>query len=289
LNVEELLNSRNIHFIYSGNDAVVKCLNPEHDDNNPSMRIDRLTGVFRCPSCQYSGNIFNLFNVYQNTTSLKVAQIKKKIDKLTVPTFDIPLGAKMFHKDYRNIKADTFKYFNAFTDDTSKLLEGLRERLIFPIYDINGNIVLFHARFINSAGKPKYKNFPPNSSLPLYPQIPTEIIQGSIILVEGFFDMLNLWDKGLKNAVCIFTNNIANKSDRGNVKLLKRFSTYKIQGVNTIVLMPDGDKAGKDGAATMEKGLSSSYLIKKIDLPDGTDPGDLTQEDIDSIKDYLYG
>ena len=29
-------------------------------------------------------------------------------------------------------------------------------------------------------------------------------IQNRVILVEGIFDALNLWDKGLKNTVCCF-------------------------------------------------------------------------------------
>ena len=34
-----------------GKDYVVSCLNPEHDDKNPSMRIDQITGIFNCFSC----------------------------------------------------------------------------------------------------------------------------------------------------------------------------------------------------------------------------------------------
>ena len=44
MTVEELLNSKQIPFIVKGNDYVVHCLNPEHPDRNPSMRIDRIDG-----------------------------------------------------------------------------------------------------------------------------------------------------------------------------------------------------------------------------------------------------
>ena len=46
MTVEELLVSRKVHFIPKGADCLVSCLHPEHEDRNPSMRIDRITGIF---------------------------------------------------------------------------------------------------------------------------------------------------------------------------------------------------------------------------------------------------
>ena len=39
-----------------------------------------------------------------------------------------------------------------------------------------------------------------------------DFIQGSAILVEGIFDMINLHDKGLTNAVCCFGTNNYNEA-----------------------------------------------------------------------------
>ena len=54
----DLLTEKGIDFKVQGNDAVIKCLNPEHDDTNPSMRVDKITGVFHCFSCGFKGNKF---------------------------------------------------------------------------------------------------------------------------------------------------------------------------------------------------------------------------------------
>ena len=54
MTVEELLVEEKIAFKQSPADFVVHCLNPEHDDSNPSMRIDKITGVFNCFSCGLS-------------------------------------------------------------------------------------------------------------------------------------------------------------------------------------------------------------------------------------------
>ena len=62
MTVEELLQERKIDYKLSPADCVVACLNPEHDDGNPSMRIDRITGVYNCFSCGFKGNIFNYYD-----------------------------------------------------------------------------------------------------------------------------------------------------------------------------------------------------------------------------------
>ena len=63
MNVEELLVHQGLLFKPSGNDFLVSCLNPDHEDTNPSMRIDRVLGIFNCLSCGYKGNIFYLYGI----------------------------------------------------------------------------------------------------------------------------------------------------------------------------------------------------------------------------------
>ena len=51
MRVDELLQEQRIDFKVSGRDFLVKCLNPDHEDSNPSMRVDQVTGVFNCFAC----------------------------------------------------------------------------------------------------------------------------------------------------------------------------------------------------------------------------------------------
>ena len=46
--IDDILEQRGIKYIERGNDFLVRCLNPEHEDSNPSMRIDKFTGIFHC-------------------------------------------------------------------------------------------------------------------------------------------------------------------------------------------------------------------------------------------------
>ena len=285
MNVEELLNDKSIHFKHSGNDLIIRCLNPEHEDKNPSLRVDKITGKFHCFSCGFSGNIFKLFRVKNDLINSKILELKEKISSFTISKLNIPLTADYFDNEYRNISAKTYKRFKAFTDINDKEFEG---RLIFPILDPYDNIIAFHGRYIYSKADPKYLTKPAKTTLPLFPIYPDEIIDSSVILVEGFFDMLNMYDKGLKNTICTFGVSLVSRSDRGNIKLKKKFAHLKLQGISKLYILFDGDKAGRDGASKLKNALKDSYSIEILDLSDETDPGSLTQEDVDSIKEYLY-
>jgi hypothetical protein len=76
--VEELLTSRGIYFMPKGADLLVSCLSPDHEDRNPSMRIDRITGIFQCFSCGFKGNIFTHFGEKANQLQLRRASIYSK-------------------------------------------------------------------------------------------------------------------------------------------------------------------------------------------------------------------
>jgi len=285
MNPEEILKNRHIHYTYSGADLLVRCLNPEHEDRHPSMRVDKFSGKFNCFSCGYSGSIYKLFGIHRNLLDVRVQALQEKIRKINKPAIYIPLGAEYFRNDYRGISSKTFEKFKAFTLPGDKDWDG---RLVFPITDINDDIVCFQGRYLFSKVSPKYLTKPEGTNLPLFPASP-EIIEGSIIVVEGLFDMLNLYDKGLTNAVCAFGVSLTSKSDKYNVKVKQRFAQYKLQGVNKIYIMFDGDKAGKDGAKKLYNALKDNFVVEDLELPEDTDPGSLSTEDINSLKEYLYG
>ena len=81
MNVEELLNQKQVPFTPKGKDFVVKCLNPEHDDSNPSMRIDQIDGRFNCFACGYKGNLFTFFGEAASGFQLKRETMKRKIQE----------------------------------------------------------------------------------------------------------------------------------------------------------------------------------------------------------------
>ena len=81
MRVDELLQEKNIDYKVSGRDYVVKCLSPDHEDSNPSMRIDNITGVFNCFSCGFRGNLFKHFGAAANFLEIKRQKLKDSIDE----------------------------------------------------------------------------------------------------------------------------------------------------------------------------------------------------------------
>lgn len=284
MNTKELLESKNIKYKVSGADLVIRCLSPEHEDNNPSLRVDQLTGKFNCLSCGYSGNIFKYYDITRNEMDVRVTSIKNKIREKNIEKLSIPLGAQYFTRDYRGIRADTYIHFNAFTiSDNSDLID----RIIFPIYSIGGDIGSFQARRLYSDLPPKYVNYPKGRPLGFYPATP-EKIMGSVILVEGVFDMLNLFDKGLTNAVSSMGLSQVSKKDYEGTAILEKYSILKLQGVSTIYIMYDGDNAGQVAANKLLPILRKQFVTEIIDLPDGLDPGNMTQQQVADLREQLY-
>lgn len=282
--IEEILNEKGIKFVHSGKDYVVRCFNPQHEDSNPSMRIDKLSGIFNCFSCGYSGNLFTRFNIYHNNLNTKVQKLKDKIKDLMNNKLTMPLGYHPFHKDYRGISKETYKHFNAFTCNDEKM----SNKVIIPITDIFGDINYFIGRELYTDQEPRYTIFPRDANLGLFPAKP-ELIDNSIILVEGIFDMLNLWDKGLTNAVCTFGTSFGSvKKKAKKLKVLEKITPYILQGATKIYIMYDADEPGLDAAENLASILEEYVNVEVISLPDDSDPGDLTQDFVNKIKSRLY-
>ena len=276
---EELLQSKGMHYRLSGKDAVISCLNPEHDDSNPSMRVDRVTGIFHCFSCGYKGNLFTYFGAPASPTEVRIHRIKEKIQKVKSETVGIQLPKdrlKWKGGGFRNISEETLDIWDAFTWNVPQF----ENRIIFPIRDITGKTVSLIGRSLDDFSKMKYYIYPQGAEMPFCPA-KVKPIQNRVILVEGIFDALNLWDKGLKNTVCCFGTQQVNW-----VKL----SLLKLQGVQGLDIMFDGDEAGRQAAEKAkdiaEKLEMSARVVK---LRDNIDPGNLTKPEIERLTEKLYG
>jgi len=277
MSVLELLQTQGIDYKPSGKDYVVRCLNPDHEDRNPSMRIDSTTGIFNCLSCGFSGSLFQHYGETPDWLQIKRNRLKDIInDKLVEATgLSIPENAVQFASNWRGISKDTMRKFEAFQHNNPEFIG----RIVFPIRDIAGKILAFCGRH-QSNGDPKYLFYPPKAKIPLFP--PVKPIKGSVILVEGIVDMLNLHDKGLTNTICAFGVNTVTK---------EKINMLKIQGVSCVHILFDNDSAGQNGADKLLKLLDDQEVqATKILLDEETkDPGELTASEVIKLKENLYG
>ena len=270
MTVEELLEKQKIPYRMSGRDVVVSCLNPDHDDRSPSMRIDKATGIYHCFSCGFKGNLFSRFNVIVSKLQVRRETLAKKLQSIKLENVGLrlPENLQYFEKDYRCISADTYKHFKAFTHSAD-----FKDRIVFPIYDITGKITAFNARSLDDQIKPKYLIYPKQVSLPLFP-LTAKPKGGSIILVEGIFDMLNMHDKGITNTMCTFGTSTVND---------ERLKLLSLLGCTKLYLFFDGDDAGQEGARKVaDLAKSLGFQVENIFFRD-RDPGSLSRKQIEKV------
>lgn len=276
MNVRELLDKQKIYYKTSGRDYLIRCTNPDHDDTNPSMRVDQVLGIYQCMSCGHKGNIFFDNDETPNKLSIAREQIKRKINKLRAESagLEMPEDYAPYIGTWRNISQSTYQKFEAFKSP----LPQFAGRIVFPIRDYSGRIVAFQGRDEIGTLEHKYSNWPRGVSMPLYPLV--EPVQGSVILVEGLYDAINLHDKGIDNATAIFGVNTLKSSD---------ITILKMQGVTEIVGMLDPDEAGQRGAAKLKE-ICEEVGIKyrNVALKQG-DPGDLSKAQVQGLRNKLYG
>ena len=277
--VLDLLKQKGVAFSISGKDYVTKCFNPEHNDSNPSFRIDRLTGIAHCFSCGFKTNLFKFYGLLTNNVSIKVVKLKEKLRMLQESTEGLaPLeGSHPVTSTFRGISVQTLKLFGAFYTDRE---EKMVDRIIFPIKDVRNKTVCYVGRHSLSNGNPRYVNYPSGVTIPMYP---ARIEPGykSIVLVEGIFDMLNCYDKGLKNVVCTFgTSKLLNET-------AQKMLSYKVMGIEKVYILYDGDAPGREAAKKIKPLIEEAgFTVEIIDLPDDLDPGIISQEYVDSIIEY---
>lgn len=279
MDVIQLLEQKKIPYVPSGKDIKVCCLNPDHDDSNPSMRIDRLTGIFNCFSCGFKGNIFSFFGEKANFLQQKRELFKRKLQQKLAETvgLELPKNLIPFNKKWRNISGETFQKFEAFEHHDPDFIG----RIVFPIRGVSGKVVGFNGRALTPEKSPKYLIKPAGSKFPLFPAR-VQPVGGHVILVEGIFDMLNLYDKGLTNVVCCF----------GVKKVTKeKLTLLKVQGVTGIDILFDNDEAGEEGTKTVVDLVESLEMTtRKVTLPRSvSDAGELTAQQVLKLKEVLYG
>lgn len=162
------------------------------------------------------------------------------------------------------------------SEKDGSLLDRFRGRVMFPITDHLGKTVGFGGRILDKTKKAaKYVNSPESEiyhkSRVLYGlhQAKQQIRdQDFAILVEGYMDVISLFQAGIRNAVA--SSGTALTEDQ--IKLLKRFSP-------NVLLIYDADNAGINAALRgADLMLEQELTVRVLLLPEGHDPDSFVQE-----------
>jgi DNA primase len=154
--------------------------------------------------------------------------------------------------------------------DSGRFFDRFRNRIMFPIWDLQGRIAGFGGRTLsNDKNEAKYLNSP---ETPLYHK--SRILYGlaqaqksirsqqSALIVEGYMDFLQLWQAGFRNVIA----GSGTAFTAEHARLISRFAKKTI-------LAYDSDEAGQ--MAAIKTGfllLSHSLEVAVMDIPAGEDP-----------------
>jgi len=153
---------------------------------------------------------------------------------------------------------------------TGNMLDKFRNRVIFPIFDRNGNVIAFGGRVISDREQPKYLNSPESEIFRkrsvLYG---LNLAQNEIreldraIIVEGYLDVIGCHMNGIKNVVAPLGTALT----ENHIRVLSQLC-------NEIVMLFDSDSAGINAAL---KSIETSELFNveiKIAVLPQDDPFD---------------
>lgn len=261
-------------------------------DNDTVLRIYKDTGKWFDFKQNISGDINSLVQLTLKLESMDDASIWLKNknfvfhinDETSKPLlkstkkFDPSLLSKLEkNNEYwvkRGISSATLNYFEGGVAKNGKM----KNRYVFPIFDINKNILGFSGRDITYQSKIKWKHLGEKNQF-LYPLFANNnfIEQNKeVILVESIGDMLNLWENGIKNVIVIFGLNLG----------LPILNYMLKQDIRKIYISLNNDSqnnnAGNIGAEKIYSKLKRYFDSRQIQiaLPSKKDFGEMTKEEI---------
>ncbi len=151
-------------------------------------------------------------------------------------------------------------------EKNGRIYDRFRNRLMFPIIDVRGNVIGFGGRVLDDS-KPKYLNTSEtlifNKRKNLFGlNLAKKTKQGYIILVEGNLDVVTLHQYGFDNAVASLGTSLTEE----HASLLSRYTEQ-------VVLTYDADEAGQRAAKRAIPMLEKAGIqVKVLNMADAKDP-----------------
>ena len=159
------------------------------------------------------------------------------------------------------------------SQDSDRRYDRFRNRLMFPISDVQGRAIAFGARALDES-EPKYLNSP---ETPLFAK--GRVLYGlhaarahlkekrQAVVVEGYMDVIMLYQHGITHAIGVLGTALT----RDHVRLLRRY-------VDEAVLVFDADDADQKSAnRSLDAFAAEELAVRVAVLPDGLDPDEFVR------------
>lgn len=201
--------------------------------------------------------------------------LKRKLNPETLEEFQVGFAPSEWDRLSLHLQKNNFSMTLA---EEAKLVKArkegqghfdlFRDRLMFPIISPSGEVLAFGGR-IHDQGEPKYLNSPESlvfsKSKVLYGLAQTAKYirsEDSVVIVEGYMDLVSLYQAGLKNVAATMGTALTPE----HAKLIKRMT-------NNVIVLFDGDEAGQMAAErSLSILLSQGLYPRGLVLTDAKDP-----------------
>ncbi|MCK5457950.1 MAG: DNA primase, partial [Melioribacteraceae bacterium] len=271
-----LMEYKNISFVESVQELAenlgIKIEQDAAPNNEEKSEFEELYEINIVAAKYFSNNLLNSPNGEIGRNYFKDRQIKPQTNKIFGLGYSLPEWDALFNHLKNNqvnlSQAKDLGLIDAKNDGS--YYDKYRGRTMFPIFSPNGRVIAFGGRVMNKDEKTaKYINSPESK---IYSKRKTlyglyhskeEIRRlDKAILVEGYMDVISLFQNGVKNVVASSGTALTDEQ----VQLLSRFT-------KNIVVLFDADPAGQKAATrSIEILLKAGFDVKLITLPNGEDP-----------------
>lgn len=174
----------------------------------------------------------------------------------------------------KDINPQTLLELGLISQSKGKYYDKYRNRVVFPIINTRGKVIGFGGRILGD-GEPKYLNSPESPiflkknnlyGLNLTRQDINK--ENYVILVEGYMDVISLYQQGIRNVVA----SLGTALTENQAAMLKRYT-------ENVILAYDADTAGQTAAL---RGLDilhkAGCKVKVLHISDGKDPDDFIKK-----------
>ena len=221
-------------------------------------------------------------NLIKNKSALEYLE-KRDLTKKTLEEFKIgfiPDKTSSYEKLLKNYSEEEINQTGIFykNERLKKYVDRFNSRIIFPVNNLTGDTIAFGGRIINSAKLAKYINSPETEFYKkgkilfnLDKARTSKFKTDEVVIVEGYMDVISLYDKGVKNVI----SNSGTAITENQIQLLWKFFSKPI-------VCLDGDESGQQATLRIAEKLISLISDKnKIFfsvLDNGVDPDDFVKK-----------
>lgn len=211
-------------------------------------------------------------NSEESRAALAYFTEKRQLSLATVKHFGLGFAPNSFDKFSKHMRSLGYTYdelvegFLCGKSEKGTYYDAFRNRVMFPIIDVSGNVIAFGGRVMDDS-KPKYKN---SSDTPVFKKSRNLFALNfarltcaeRLILCEGYMDVIALHSAGFTNAVATLGTAITQEQARVMSRYTKK-----------VIISYDSDEAGQKAAARALKILGEVGLdVSVLKIPGSKDP-----------------